>query len=145
MGGAEPQPAMRADGAADGPADERAGERDDAPADDPDDDSPSAARGGAWLTYRYRLGGASAPAAGTIKAPSFLSAARRLVARRLGALVGPEPAYLRLRAAGEEEVLVRITRAADGAPPALAVVPADSHQFAEPPASRPAADDFPPP
>jgi hypothetical protein len=113
----------------------------DEPVDEPVDGPVDGARGGSWLTYRYRLGGATAPAAGTIKAPSFLSATRRLVARRLGPLLGPEPAYLRLRAAGEEEVLVRITRGAAGAPATLAVVPADSHHFPEPPISPLPADE----
>jgi hypothetical protein len=110
-------------------------------ADGPDEGPDDGARGASWLTYRYRLGGATAPAAGTIKAPSFLSAARRLLERRLGPLLGPGPAYLRLRAAGEEEVLVRITRGADGAPATLAVVPADSHHFPEPPTSPLPADE----
>jgi hypothetical protein len=84
-----------------------------------------AARGGAWLTYRYRLGGDDTPeAAGTIKAPSFLSAARRLVVGRLAGRLGAAPAYLRLRAAGERELLVRVEQGAGGprAPPRLAVV-----------------------
>jgi len=100
--------------------------------DDGDDDAPAAPRD--WLTYRYRLGG-SAEAAGTIKAPSFSAAARRLLDGRLADRVGPEPAWLRLRAAGQEEVLLRVWRDAGGlahTEPA----PADGHRF-EPPAGLP--------
>ena len=89
--------------------------------------------GGGWLTYRYRLGGETATAAsGTIKAPSFLSAARRLLARRLAGHLGAAPAYLRLRAAGEDEVLLRVTPAApDDADeaPRVEVVPRDAYAF----------------
>ena len=57
--------------------------------------SPEATRGGAWLTYRYRLSGADTPVAtGTIKAPSFLTAARRVLARGLGA-TGASPSASR--------------------------------------------------
>jgi hypothetical protein len=110
--------------------DARAGAAEDA--DDADDAATDATpRGGSWLTYRYRLGGAdTAEASGTIKAPSFLSAARRLVARRLASRLGAEPAYLRLRAAGEEQVLVRVSRGPDGAP-RLDVVPSDAYRFGE--------------
>lgn len=94
-----------------------------------DDEDDATARGGTWLTYRYRLGG-SAAAHGTIKAPSFLSAARRLVAQRLADRLGDGPAYLRLRAAGEEEVLVRVTPAPHGhGAPRLEVVPSDAFDF----------------
>ena len=86
--------------------------------------------GGTWLTYRYRLGGGAADAQGTIKAPSFLSAARRLFERRLAAHLGAGPAYLRLRAAGEEEVLLRVTPAPDGGgAPGLEVVASDAFRF----------------
>lgn len=90
--------------------------------------------GGAWLTYRYRVGGeGTREAAGTVKAPSFLDAARRVVARLAerggdGAL-GPGPAYLRLRAAGEEEVLVRAARAGPGAAWRVEAVPAGTYAF----------------
>lgn len=90
--------------------------------------------GGGWLTYRYRLGGdAGAHAAGTIKAPSFLDAARRLVAGRLADRVGARPVYLRLRAAGEEEVLLEIARPAGdpAARPTLTVVPSDRFAYGE--------------
>jgi hypothetical protein len=102
------------------------GDADDADdaADAGDADEP---RGGTWLTYRYRLGGGVSEASGTIKAPSFLSAARRLLARRLAGRVGAGPAYLRLRAAGEEEVLIRVTPA--GGAPRLEVVPPDAYRF----------------
>ena len=104
----------------------------DEPDDEPDDEADDA-RGGLWLTYRYRLGGGAQEAQGTIKAPSFLSAARRLLARRLSAHLGAGPAYLRLRAAGEEEVLVRVTPPADGrGAPRLEVVPSDAFHFGEP-------------
>jgi hypothetical protein len=112
-------------------------------ADGADADEP--AGGGTWLTYRYRLGGPGTPdAAGTMKAPSFLSAARRILARRLGAMIGPVPAYLRLRAAGEQEVLFRVSRTgADGdGPPHVERVPATTYTFpdgVEPPPG-PAAD-----
>jgi hypothetical protein len=98
------------------------------------DDADELPKGGLWLTYRYRFGGEGvAEAAGTIKAPSFLTAARRLVDRRLADRIGASPAYLRLRAAGEEEVLVRVTRAGSGgASPALEVVPSATYAFAEP-------------
>ena len=97
-----------------------------------DDEAEEPARGGSWLTYRYRLGGGDAVAAsGTIKAPSFLSAARRLVARRLAERLGSSPAYLRLRAAGEEEVLLRVTPASGGggAAAGIEVVPRDAYAF----------------
>ena len=108
------------------------------------DEPRTGASGGTWLTYRYRLEGADTPAAtGTIKAPSFLVAARRALARGLGATIGPAPAHLRLRAAGEQEVLFRVTQA--GVPGAdalqLEVVPAGSHAFAadgEPTSAEPA-------
>lgn len=90
--------------------------------DAPGSDGPPAAAtgGGAWLTYRYRLGGEGTPeVTGTMKAPSCLSAARRIldraIARGLGGTIGPAPAYLRLRAAGEQEVLLRVVRADAGA------------------------------
>ena len=94
-------------------------------------------RGGDWLTYRYRLGGEGTPeAAGTMKAPSFRSAARRIlvreVARGLHDALGP--VYLRLRAAGEEEVFVRAVRA-DAAREAawhVEVVPNGTYHFAAP-------------
>ena len=98
----------------------------DLPDDESDDETE---RGGSWLTYRYRLGGAATPpAAGTIKAPSFMAAARRLMAERLGERLGDGPAYLRLRAAGEEEVLLEVTRDPVGRV-ALAVVPGDRFRF----------------
>lgn len=110
---------------------EHTGAPDDLSDDVPDD--AAGARGGAWLTYRYRLGGGDAEAQGTIKAPSFLSAARRLLERRLAGRLGAGPAYLRLRAAGEREVLLRVTPAADARhAPRLDVVPADAFRFAEP-------------
>ncbi len=90
------------------------------------------ARGGPWLTYRYRFADAAgAEASGTMKAPSFLSAARRILARRLTGALGPEPAYLRLRAAGEDEVLLRVVQTPADAPdaPRLEVVPADTYRF----------------
>ena len=99
------------------------------------DDPPGAAGGGAWLTYRYRMGGGDTPeAAGTIKAPSFMTAARQLLARRLADRVGAVPVYLRLRAAGEREVLLRVTRGlgAAGRPAELEVVPPDTYRFPEP-------------
>ena len=131
----------------------RKGASDDGPDERTDDrtesssPAPEATRGGAWLTYRYRLGGADTPAAtGTIKAPSFLTAARRLLARRLGATIGATPAYLRLRAAGEREVLFRVSPTGMQGADALRVevVPSGSHDFAgtaDPPA---AVDDEPP-
>ena len=94
---------------------------------DPYDDAPR----GSWLTYRYRLGGPDVTErAGTMKAPSFLDAARRIVARHLGDSA-PAIAYLRLRAAGEEERLVRVTPGAtrDRAP-RYDVLPADAWRFA---------------
>jgi hypothetical protein len=96
--------------------------------------SAGAAGGGAWLTYRYRLGGeGTAEATGTMKAPSFLSAARRILARGLGATIDPGPAYLRLRAAGEQETLFRVSRTGPGASDALHVeiVPSATYTFAE--------------
>jgi hypothetical protein len=113
-------------------SDERLG---DAPAGLPDQEWAGAGRGGTWLTYRYRFGGeGTAEASGTIKAPSVLTAARRLLARRgLADALGPEPAYLRLRAAGEHEVLFRVARPGpgDGDAVDLAVVPADTYRFAQ--------------
>ena len=102
--------------------------------DAPGSDGPPAEvpRGGEWLTYRYRLGGEGMPeATGTMKAPSFLSAARRILARGLGDTIGPAPAYLRLRAAGEQEVLLRGVRAAAdvGAGLHVEVVPGGTYQF----------------
>jgi hypothetical protein len=111
-----------------GASDERTGE---APEASP---SPQAAGGGAWLTYRYRFGGDDTPeATGTIKAPSFLTAARRVLARGLGVTVGTAPAFLRLRAAGEREVLFRVSRTGARGADALRVevVPAGTHAFAE--------------
>jgi hypothetical protein len=100
---------------------------------DDDDAEAESGRGGRWLTYRYRLGGGDAPAQGTIKAPSFLSAARRLLERRLGAHLGAQPAYLRLRAAGEAELLLRVTPSSDGGgAPRLEVVPPETFRFEEP-------------
>ena len=103
---------------------------DDGRAED-DDDGAEPARGEAWLTYRYRLGGGTAETSGTIKAPSFSSAARWIVRRRLAGHLGATPAYLRLRAAGEEEVLYRVTPPGEGqgGGPRLEVVPRDSHRF----------------
>jgi hypothetical protein len=103
--------------------------------------------GGTWLTYRYRLQGeGTTPATGTIKAPSFLAAARRLLARRLGDAVGPTPAYLRLRAAGELEVLFRVSRTGMRGADALRVevVPAGSHAVARTADAPASADDKPP-
>jgi hypothetical protein len=92
----------------------------------------TAANGAAWLTYRYRFAAEGvAEATGTMKAPSFLSAARRILARGLGATVGPAPAYLRLRAAGEQEVLYRVERAGDVEELRVHVVPSGTYQFAE--------------
>ena len=101
---------------------------DDESGDEADDET---GRGGSWLTYRYRLGGAATPpAAGTIKAPSFMAAARRLMVERLGERLGDGPAYLRLRAAGEEEVLLEVARDPAGrASPVLTVVPGDRFRF----------------
>jgi hypothetical protein len=87
-----------------------------------------------WLTYRYRLGGPGiAEVSGTIKAPTFLEAARRVVRRRLTNVLATHPAYVRLRAAGEDEVLLRITGAAgrDGRP-SFEVVSPDAFEFAAP-------------
>jgi hypothetical protein len=95
-----------------------------------DDDEPQPR--GSWLTYRYRLGGdVAVEASGTIKAPSFRSAARRLVDGRLADHVRGGPAYLRLRAAGQEEVLMQARLDAHGAVH-LDVVPTGSYQFEEP-------------
>lgn len=101
------------------------------PAGEHPEPTASASPGGGWLTYRYRFGHAArVEASGTIKAPSFLVAARRLVAERLHERVGAATAYLRLRAAGEAEVWFAVGRgdAADAAAPprltALAVAPA---------------------
>lgn len=107
---------------------------DDGRAEDEDGGAGERARGEAWLTYRYRLGGGAAEAAGTIKAPSFASAARRLLRQRLAGHLGPAPAYLRLRAAGEEEVLFRVTPPGEGSggAPQLAVVPPDAYRFGPP-------------
>jgi hypothetical protein len=106
---------------------------DDEPAETPDA-TRGAGRGGEWLTYRFRLGGEDTPeATGTMKAPSFLSAARRILARGLVGTLGPTPAYLRLRAAGEEEVLLRVVRPDPGATaePRLDVVPGDAYRFVQ--------------
>ncbi|HEY0777933.1 MAG TPA: hypothetical protein VGD56_08190 [Gemmatirosa sp.] len=92
------------------------------------------AGGGTWLTYRYRFSGEGTPeSTGTVKAPSFLNAARRILARGLGATVGPAPAYLRLRAVGEQETLFRVdcTHAGDAAALRIDVVPSGTYQFAE--------------
>ena len=88
---------------------------------------------GTWPTYRYRLGGPDvAEQTGTIKAPSFAEAARRIVARRLSDLVGPTLVYLRLRTAGEEELLVRVTPGADrGRAPRYDVVPSHAWRFGD--------------
>ncbi len=93
-------------------------------------------RGGTWLTYRYRFGGAGTPEAmGTIKAPSFLSAARRLLARRLAGPSGSASAYLRLRAAGQEEMLLRVVGVPGerGGGVQLEQVPTETYHFPEPP------------
>jgi hypothetical protein len=65
------------------------------------------------------------------KAPSFASAARRLVRQRLAGHLGPAPAYLRLRAAGEEEVLFRVTPPSGGSrgAPQFEVVPPHTYRF----------------
>ena len=129
-------------GAREGGSDERTDE-----ATESSSPSPAATRGGAWLTYHYRLAGPDTPAAtGTIKAPSFLTAARRVLARGLGATVGPTPAYLRLRAAGELEVLFRVSQTGGRGADALRVEvePAGSRTvagLADPPAT---AEDEPP-
>ena len=105
----------------------------DEPAETPDE-TRGAGRGGEWLTYRFRLGGEDTPeATGTMKAPSFLSAARRILARGLIGTLGPTPAYLRLRAAGEDEVLLRVARPDPGPTDELRldVVPGDAYRFAE--------------
>ena len=96
-----------------------------------DGDAGAPAPGERWLTYRYRLGGAMAEAAGTIKAPSFADAARRLVRHRLARHLGPAAAYLRLRAAGEEEVLFRVTPPVEGegGGARLEAVPPDAYRF----------------
>jgi hypothetical protein len=100
--------------------------------DEGDDDALPA---GSWLTYRYRLGSeAGAHATGTIKAPSFRDAARRLATGRLRDRLGVSPAYLRLRAAGEEEVLFELVAPA-GTPaidPVITVVPGDRFRFDPP-------------
>ena len=106
---------------------------DDEPAARPDA-TRARGRGGEWLTYRFRLGGEDTPeATGTMKAPSFLSAARRILARGLIGTLGPTPAYLRLRAAGEDEVLLRVARPDPGPTDELRldVVPGDAYRFAE--------------
>jgi|GEM_PF-3177215 hypothetical protein len=106
---------------------------DDEPAAPPDA-TRGRGRGGEWLTYRFRLGGEDTPeATGTMKAPSFLSAARRILARGLIGTLGPTPAYLRLRAAGEDEVLLRVARPDPGPTDELRldVVPGDAYRFAE--------------
>jgi hypothetical protein len=95
-----------------------------------DDDGPAAP--GGWLTYRYRLGGdGAAEASGTIKAPSFAGAARRLVEGRLVEHVRSAPVYLRLRAAGQEEVLMHAWRDAQGMV-RVEPVPPDSYHFPPP-------------
>ena len=106
---------------------------DDEPAARPDA-TRGAGRGGEWLTYRFRLGGEDTPeATGTMKAPSFLSAARRILARGLIGTLGPTPAYLRLRAAGEDEVLLRVARPDPGPTDELRldVVPGDAYRFVQ--------------
>ena len=104
---------------------------DDGRAEGADGEAGERGRGEAWLTYRYRLGGGTAEASGTIKAPSFASAARRLVRQRLAGHLGRATAYLRLRAAGEEEVLFRVTPPAErrGSAPQLEIVPPDTYRF----------------
>ena len=100
--------------------------------DDADDQAVDGGRVGSWLTYAYRFGSATGPhASGTIKAPSFGAAARRLLAQRLADRVGPEPAFLRLRAAGQEEVLLEVSRptGGPGGRPTLTVVPSDRFRF----------------
>jgi hypothetical protein len=80
------------------------------------------------------LGGeGTAEATGTMKAPSFLSATRRILDRGLGATIDPGPAYLRLRAAGEQETLFRVSRTGPGGSDALHVeiVPSATYTFAE--------------
>jgi hypothetical protein len=93
-------------------------------------DPHAAAPRGSWLTFRYRLGGPDlVERRGTMKAPSFLDAARRIVARRFGDS-SPTIVYLRLRAAGEEELLVRVTPgAARDRAPRYDVVPPDAWRF----------------
>lgn len=99
--------------------------------DDGTEDDGTTAPGG-WLTYRYRAGGdGAAESTGTIKASSFASAARRLADGRLAARLGERPLFLRLRAAGEDEVLMRLHRDAGGRPQ-VAAVPADGFRFAPP-------------
>lgn len=124
--------------------------RDDAPA--PTGRPAPAARGGEWLTYRYRLGGeGTVEATGTMKAPSFGSAARRIlartVARGLGDTLGAGPVYLRLRAAGEEEVLLRGVRDDADAAAAwcLEVVRNGTYEFAAPATRRDPTHDEPAP
>ena len=104
---------------------------DDGLTEDDESRAEERARGEGWLTYRYRLGGGAAEASGTIKAPSFASAARRLVRQRLSGHLGPAPAYLRVRAAGEEEVLFRVTPPGEGSAgaPQLEVVPPGTYRF----------------
>ena len=95
------------------------------------DDARPAGTG--WLTYRYRLGGGAVNASGTLKAPSFAEAARTLVGQRLAQHVGAGPAYLRLRVAGQDEVVFRIMLGATPARgPHLAVVPPDTYAFGPP-------------
>jgi hypothetical protein len=70
-----------------------------------------------------------------MKAPSALAAARRILARGLDATLGAAPAYLRLRAAGEQQVLLRVARAGPALPARadaelrLDVVPGDAFEF----------------
>jgi hypothetical protein len=76
-------------------------------------------------------GAATAQASGTIKTPSFLAAARRLlICRRTGRL-GPMSAYVHLRAASEEELLLRVTPTFCSADETLRaeVVPLDMYAF----------------
>lgn len=104
-----------------------------------EDDAMESGPPGSWLTYRYRLGGpGTREASGTIKAPAFLAAARRLIPTRLGEHLGPDGGYLRLRAAGQEEVLFRVRRDG-GRVVRFEVVPASRWTFA--PADLGAPDD----
>ena len=107
---------------------------DDGRVGEDDGEAGERARGGHWLTYRYRLGGGAADVSGTIKAPSFAEAARSLVRHRLARQLGAGPAYLRLRAAGQEEVLFRVTPPGEGTGrgPHLAVVPPGTYRFGPP-------------
>ena len=96
-----------------------------------DDEGARRAATGGWLTYRYRFAAPGGEeATGTMKAPSFLDAARRILSTRLADRVGPEGGFLRLRAAGEDEVLLRVDRPAGGAYRIEGVSP-DAYSFAE--------------